>query len=173
MQLASRTKPRGTSGRPWPLIPSRRRLTSALANVLEMLGKLSAHAEEFEKGLARWQDNYDAVVLLSGCRLYQNDREGGIAALRQAIAIDPRRPRAWSNLGGALRREADLTEATEVLQHGYELELAAGGHGDCALNLATVLREQGRWTEALHLLERSLAQVSRTEPPLALFEHPP
>ncbi len=130
----------------------------ALANVLEMLGKLGAQAAEFAAGLSRWQDNYGAMVLLGGCRLYQNDREGGIAAFRQAISIAPRRPRAWSNLGGALEWSEDLTEATEILQRAYELDLATGGPADSVRNLAWILREQGRRTEALHLLERSLAQ---------------
>jgi FkbM family methyltransferase len=130
----------------------------ALANVLEMRGKLAANAEEIGHGLTRWQDDYDAVILLAVCRLYQEDRDGGIAAFRRAISIDPERSRAWSNLGAALDWSREFPAAMAAFERAFELESLQGTSGNSFINLATGLREQGRRSEALELLRRTLAK---------------
>lgn len=130
----------------------------ALANVLEMRGKLAASAEEVAQELSRWPDNYDAVILLAVCRLYREDREGGIAAFRRAISIDPERPRAWSNLGAALDWSRDLPQAMAAFERALAIETSHGTNGDSFINLATALREQGRRSEAFELLRRALAR---------------
>ena len=130
----------------------------AFANVLEMRGKLAANPEEIAQGLSRWNDNYDAVILLAACRLYQEDRDGGIAAFRRAISIDPKRPRAWSNLGAALDWRYALPEAMAALEHALALETSNGLSADSFLNLATALREQGRRREAFDLLRGTLVK---------------
>ncbi|HEV2220886.1 MAG TPA: tetratricopeptide repeat protein, partial [Casimicrobiaceae bacterium] len=128
----------------------------ALANVLEMRGMLAAQAGEFARGLSRWPDNYDAVILHAACKLYRNERDAGVAMFRQAIANDPSRSRAWSNLGATLDWATQLPEALAALQRAVEIDSENARPGDGFLNLATLLRERGRRAEALHLLERNL-----------------
>lgn len=129
----------------------------ALANVLEMRGKLAEHADEFARGLSRWEDDYDAVMLLAVCKLHQKDREGGIAMFRRAISIDPNRSRGWSNLGAALNWNEHLGEALAACQRAFDIDLANGANGDGFINLATVLRENGRRDDARNVLAQGLA----------------
>jgi tetratricopeptide (TPR) repeat protein/precorrin-6B methylase 2 len=129
----------------------------SLANLLESRGMLATHAEEFERGLSRWPQNYDGLLLLAACRFYLNDRGGGIAAFRQAISVDPRRSRGWANLGVTLSEDERFDEALQALKRAFDIDVA-NGHSESLLNYATVLREDGQLGAAMKLLNDNLAR---------------
>lgn len=129
----------------------------AMANLLEMRGALPAQASDFEQHLSRWPKNYNGLMLLAACRFHQNDREGGTAAFREAISVDPTRSRAWWNLGVVLGHDEQYAEGLKALQRAFEID-TANGESESVLNFATALREDGRHEEALKLLERDLVR---------------
>lgn len=130
---------------------------TSLANALETRGALKDRAGEFVAGLARWPDSYDAQLLRALCCSHLGDPEAGIAAFRQAIALDPQLAKGWANLGVALMDAGRSEEALDALFRAHRIDVANGG-GDSVVNLASVLRETGHIDEMLALLEENLAQ---------------
>ncbi len=87
-------------------------------------------------------------------RLQAGDVPAATAALRRAVALDPRLPLARVNLGTALLSANDLPAAAAQLEAALRLDpnqVAALG------NLGVVRQRQGRTAEARRLFERILA----------------
>ena len=61
--------------------------------------------------------NWLGVVLLD-----RSDFPQGIAALRKAVALDPKHARAYANLGSALSKSGELDEAVEMFRKALALE---------------------------------------------------
>ena len=127
----------------------------ALANALETKGALKERAAEFAEGLGRWPRNYDAVLLRATCRMHLGERGAGLAALREATELDPRRARAWSNLAAVLIDDDRCDEALDAAQRAHTIDDALGTAEGLA-NYATVLREASRIGDALGALEEAL-----------------
>src|SRR5438270_7043131 len=74
-------------------------------------GQLDAAAQGYEEILASDPNHGDALHL-AGCVRYQkDDRDAGIALVRQAIEVNPGLALAHDNLGLMLRSRGDLAEA--------------------------------------------------------------
>lgn len=84
---------------------------------------------------------------------------------REAVLQDPAFARAYNTLGVVYRRHGDLAQAENVLSHALAQEPA---NPQIVANLAQVMADQGRGTEAAALRQR-LAQLE-SEPPFFFFE---
>jgi len=90
--------------------------------------------------------------------LLQGQPEAGAAEFRRAIEIDPRSQIAHNNLGAALAAQSH-PDAAEALSEWQRASDPAVAHN----NLAAVLMEQGRYTEARLELDAAL-QLHRDLP---------
>ena len=79
------------------------------------------------------------------------DLPGAIAALRKAVALDPKFGRAYTNLGAALAKSGDFAAAIEIFKQALALEPNSLG---AQMNLGLALREQGDLDGALEHLRR-------------------
>lgn len=95
---------------------------SSLGAAYQVLGKaeLALHAYEsampFKDADAAIRNNYGALLGV------MNDKEGEIAWLKEALAIEPTMSHALINLGGYYQDEGVLTEARGYLQRASEQE---------------------------------------------------
>jgi tetratricopeptide (TPR) repeat protein len=117
-------------------------------------GQLDAAAQGYEQILASDPDHGDALHL-AGCVRYQkNDREAGIALIRQAIAVNPGLAVAHDNLGLILRDRGDLAEAEASHRRAAE---AKPDHPDAHNHLGVALFRQQRTAEAIECYRRAIA----------------
>jgi tetratricopeptide (TPR) repeat protein len=117
-------------------------------------GQLDAAAQGYEQILASDPTHGDALHL-AGCVRYQkNDRDAGIALVRQAIAVNPGLAVAHDNLGLMLRSRGDLTEAEASHRRAAE----ANPDNPVAHNhLGVALFRQQRVAEAIECYRRAIA----------------
>jgi tetratricopeptide (TPR) repeat protein len=127
----------------------------ALANALESRGALAAEAHRFVDVLSRWPQNYDAVMLLAACRAHLGDQDGSTAEFRRVVELNPTRSRGWSNLGVALGWREQYEEGLQALRRAFDID-RSNGTTDTLQNLATALREEGHFDEAMNLLDEIL-----------------
>src|SRR6266567_5895153 len=129
-----------------------------LAFVLAELDRFDEAEEHFGRALDQVPEDFDTLIMLGGCKVRQGDPAAAEMQFRRAIAVDPRRTVAWSNLGVALRCQYRHSEAIEAFEHALALDEETGEHSDSALNLAIQLHIMGRTDEALAVHERTLAE---------------
>jgi len=116
-------------------------------------GQLDAAAQGYEQILAADPAHGDALHL-AGCVRYQkNDREAGIALVRQAIAVNPGLAVAHDNLGLMLRSRGDLAEAEASHRRAAE---ANPDHPDAHNHLGVALFRQRRVVEAIECYGRAI-----------------
>ena len=92
------------------------------------LGAALFLAKDYDHGLPELQtaaklspNTFDYRYRL-GCGYFEmNNWQQAIAELKQSLAIDSKRPEAWSQLGLALRRQGDLGAATDAYAHAIQL----------------------------------------------------
>jgi Flp pilus assembly protein TadD len=82
---------------------------------------------------------------------------------RDAVANAPGNPRAWDNLGTALYHEGPVHYAEAEAAFREAMQRDSTCHFGCA-HLATVEAAQGRYAEALALLEHTLKNDSTNSP---------
>ena len=133
------------------------RLTEARLKLAEALAGTERYAEAADalavalaadpvRHAGAWND-------LGFYRLQSGALPAATAALRRAVALDPRLPTARTNLGTALLAAGDLPAAAAQLEAALRLDPAAVA----ALgNLGVVRQRQGRTDEARRLFERVL-----------------
>ncbi len=108
---------------------------------------------------------YDDVLLLapehadawhySGLAAFQSgDVDAALERLRRAIAVEPGRPRIYSDLGAALRLKGQLEEAREALERAVS---ADPGHTQAWHNLGMTHRARGDLARAAECLERAVS----------------
>jgi len=117
-------------------------------------GQLDAAAQGYEQILASDPTHGDALHL-AGCVRYQkNDRDAGIALVRQAIAVNPGLAVAHDNLGLMLRSRGDLAEA----EASHRRAAAANpDHPDAHNHLGVALVRQKRVAEGIECYRRAIA----------------
>jgi tetratricopeptide (TPR) repeat protein len=104
-----------------------------------------AHAEEGERTAAEWYE--------LGLELEAVAADEARAAYERALALSPSHADARVNLGRLLHVEKHYGEA----EAEYRRVLQDGEHALAAYNLALVLEEQGRMTEAVREYARAIA----------------
>jgi tetratricopeptide (TPR) repeat protein len=99
----------------------------------------------------RWND-YGIGLFLQG------DLKGSEAAFRRVSQIDPQNPDGWVNMGRANVQEGNLAAAREVLEKALALQpdLARTNYF-----YAKVLKDEGRYDEAIGHLRTALAKYPR------------
>ncbi len=117
-----------------------------LGTALTETGRLAEAEAALETAVAqdplRHPDAWNALGLV---RLRQNQADGALAALRRAVALDPRIATARANLGAALLASGDPDAARAQFEAALRLdpeERSALG------NLGLILAQQGRTAEA-------------------------
>jgi tetratricopeptide (TPR) repeat protein len=117
-------------------------------------GQLDAAAQGYQQILASDPTHGDALHL-AGCVRYQkNDRDAGIALVRQAIAVNPGLAVAHDNLGLMLRSRGDLAEAEASHRRAAT---ANPDHPDAHNHLGVALIRQNRVAEAIECYRRAIA----------------
>ena len=98
------------------------RTLSWLATVYMMVGDPAGSNRVSQRALRQHPDdlmlNFDYALMLS----MQQKHEQAIRYLMRCTAVRPQIPGVWKSLGEALRKNGELNESTEVLQHLIELE---------------------------------------------------
>ena len=125
---------------------------------------LALHAQQrlvdaeaaFEFVLAREPEHVDSLIRVGNCRLERQDAVGAEEAFRRAIAADRRCAAAYNDLSVALHRQERHADAIVASQTAAGLEDAAGIPGECFVNLAVGLADDGKVTEALAVYEKHL-----------------
>ena len=101
---------------------------------------------------ALWPRSAKAWLWIAYSR-HARDPEGGIAACRRAIALDPARADAWGELGYALFRRGDLDGSLEALTTAEKIGPSSSRFRQV---LGIVLAAKGRAEEAVALFETEL-----------------
>src|SRR5207237_10055598 len=96
------------------------------------------------------------IVLREG-----GDTEGAIAVLEEALLIEPKPSRAWSDLGNAQRTLGRLAEAERSFARALALQ---PDYPLAAANLGEVLRDQGEVERAEATLRAALARQAGGPP---------
>jgi serine/threonine-protein kinase len=140
--------------------PSNFWVNHGLGMALESTGRRSDTVEAvrfYSAALALRPDNAGVYLNLGVALENSGNRDGAIAAYREAIRLQPKYGAAYNNLGNALRRQGKLAEAATALRKAVELSPeSALCHG----NLLYVLVAQGKAEESA----AALREVSRFEP---------
>src|SRR5258707_8620001 len=85
---------------------------------------------------------------------YRAGRFGAAEGLcRQIVEREPAFARAWQLLGLALHQRGDVASAIECLERAIGL---TPEQASFYVNLATIYRLEGRWSDAEHVLRRGL-----------------
>jgi FkbM family methyltransferase len=129
-----------------------------LAVVLQAKKSPSEAIESYEKALALHPGDFDCLIGLGNCCLDLRDADTAETYFREAIAVQSKRPAAWSNLGIALGRQNRDDEAEEAFERCARLEAESGEDVESFVNLGIHLSDTGRTREALDLFDRNLRE---------------
>ena len=108
---------------------------------------LFSHAAAVIKG------NYLAVMNLGNLERMDGDAVAAIDRYREALAVSPRYPETWYNLGLALMDRGDAPAAEAAFREAVRLHPR---HAEAWNNLGALLARQARHTEAIPALEEAL-----------------
>ena len=128
----------------------------ALGIALHAQQRLVDAEAAFEFVLACEPGHVDSLIRVGNCRLERQDPVGAEEAFRRAIAADHRCAAAYNDLSVALHRQDQHDDAIVASQTAAGLEDAAGVPGECFVNLAVGLADDGKVAEALAVYERCL-----------------
>lgn len=152
-----------TATRDRALADSSARIARYRGYVAQMLGEFEAAAEAYEYVIGKIPDDFECWNNLGNTRQLLGDVDGSIAALEQAVALDPTAPPARINLASALIAGDRDAEAERILR------IAAIDFPDDARplhELYVILKRVQREGEALLLLE----DAARLDPENADFQ---
>lgn len=135
----------------------------ALAAVLHQQGRVDEATSAYLQALALAPEDFDAAMGLGSCELDKRDPVAAEAWFRRAIAAGGGRAVAWAYLGAALDRQDRGVDALAAHERAAELEASTGEDVDAYLGLASALRDDGRFADALALLERNLGRKQNAQ----------
>ena len=138
------------------LEPGDRRTRAGLARVLFSSGRHVDAEIALNSALELCPGDFECLWLLGNCKLGQGNPVAGEEYLRMAVAADSQRAVAWKDLGSALDAQDRRQEAMEASATAMRLEETYGENGDAFVNLAILLADDGRLSEALALHEQRL-----------------
>lgn len=117
---------------------------------LAAAGRTDEAARALARACARHPDfapaHYNRGLVLA----VQGDRARALAAFRRAVELEPGHAKAWHELGRLLVAMGDRRAASEAFARAHAL---APGDRDSGHALAGLLRAEGRFTEAIPVLE--------------------
>ena len=127
----------------------------------QMLVEPSSAIEAYEHVVASVPDDWESWNNLGNARLALDDAEGGIAALRRSVELNPNAAPARLNLTRALRKAGEFAEAERQLR-------SMADHFDDDImsltDLRDLLQEQGRPDEeVMEVLWRTLERAPENE----------
>lgn len=143
---------------------------AALAAVLHQQGRVDDAMSAYVQALVLAPEDFDAAMGLGSCEL---DKRNPVAAegwFRRAIAAGGERAVAWAFLGAALDRQDRGVDALAAHERAAELEASTGEDVDAYLGLASALRDDGQFADALALLERNLGRKQNVQAQV-LYSH--
>jgi len=129
-----------------------------LARVIFETGRFADAEIALRAALELCPGHAECLWLLGNCRLCQRDAVAGEFYLRNAIESEPERAVMWKDLGAALDAQDRWQEAIEASTTATRLDEQCNERGDAFVNLAILLLNQGRISEALALHEKFLPQ---------------
>jgi Flp pilus assembly protein TadD len=139
------------------LSPGLSRAHAALGETLLRLGRVPAAVAALERGQALGAD--PAILVPLGVAYGQSDRmEDSVAALEEAVRLDPDHPGAWLNLAVSLEHRNDAAGA----ERAYRAALRAQPDVQAAhTRLAALLETRGRAPEAVFHRERARIEADK------------
>lgn len=120
-------------------------------------GRLAEAAEEFRRALEARPDSIEARINLAAALAQQGDRQGAVARLREAVALAPVNATARFNLALLLGPTA------ESIEHLTAALAARPQDAEARRELARLLRDAGRYDEALKEYERAVQDAPSDE----------
>jgi len=114
--------------------------------------------DTFQNLLERWPDDAESWAGLGAALQFQGRYAKARSCYQRAIAIDPELVEAHSNMGTVLQGLRDIPGSEASYRHALKLNPR---HQDALAGLASVLDWQGKYTEALDVLEAAVGQGSR------------
>jgi arylsulfatase A-like enzyme/Flp pilus assembly protein TadD len=150
-----------------PDVPGGLEAMNTLGIALTQVGRYDRARRLLSNVLARSPRSATTWSNLGLLELANHRTAEAIRAFEQAVASDPRLGQAWEGLGAA-RAGADPAGAIDAWKRAVEVEPR---NYDVLFNLAVVLRDQGRVTEARPYFERFVreAPTDRYERDIAAF----
>jgi tetratricopeptide (TPR) repeat protein len=135
-----------------------------LVRLLIQAGEPEEARSELDLLLDRWPRTVEAYLVLAGLERDAGDAGGQQAALDQALRLDPENLEALCARGELAAQVGDTTAADFF---GRALDLAPA-HAPALRGLGALRLEQGRFPEAVELLDRALA--AEPEEPFAFVD---
>ena len=160
-QLAAANKP----GDAIPLYERARQLdprsdakaTRSLANLYSKVGEFDRAKDEFDRALRMSPKSAEILNDLGYAYYSRGMWKEAETVLRNALAIDAKHPRAWTNLGLTLGQQGRYEEAVDAFRH-----VVSPGKAYC--NVAFLMASQGRRDQAAATYREAL----KAEPDLQL-----
>ena len=112
----------------------------------------------FQVLLERWPDDARSWAGMGAALQFQGSYAQARSCYQRAIGIDPKLVEAHSNMGTVLQSLRDIPGSEASYRHALKLDPR---HRDALAGLASVLDWQGKYNEALELLEAEVEQGSR------------
>ncbi|MCH8221765.1 MAG: sulfotransferase, partial [Proteobacteria bacterium] len=112
----------------------------------------------FQVLLERWPDDARSWAGMGAALQFQGSYAQARSCYQRAIGIDPKLVEAHSNMGTVLQSLRDIPGSEASYRHALKLNPS---HQDALAGLASVLDWQGKYPEALDVLEVAVRQGSR------------
>jgi tetratricopeptide (TPR) repeat protein len=126
---------------------------------LHQSGRLTEARSAYERLLAQYPNEPDALHLCGVLHTQQGDAAGGVDLIRRAIALRPDDPRFQFNLGIALSKAGDSPAAIDCYRKAVAL---APDYGPALIALGEELLNGGKLDEAQALADRVLSLDGRS-----------
>ena len=87
-------------------------------------GRLEEAQRLYKKALRRRAADPDALIFLGVLEFHRGERQRGIELLNRSLAVAPRNPHAWINLGNMVALERNAAEACVAYQRALAIDQA-------------------------------------------------
>ncbi len=134
-----------------------------LGGALNALGRYQAAVEAFERHLALMPGSPSGLTWLGASLQFLGNFDGAAASYRAALESAPEFADAHANLGKLLLAQGDAKRAEVHLRRSLE---AQPGHVQALSGLAALLDDEGRYREALDVVEEHSASAAAVLGPI-------